>query len=249
MNKNMSISTFLYSIKIPEKQQNMDSIDVGSSQWKPNGHPVPPSDRPSSVIHSLITWRLTDRTCCDGATTHWHLSIMVPIRHLSVPYSWANDQDWRDIPTSTMSFSDLSKGNSSVLIFGQRTQIVSMTYFSVELLIIIFSPLPPYSPFESVMNYLPSVWIYTLSSCSGTSGVEEGEEEKGRGWDWRPGFLRKSEQARRKCRTLQKVIATHWVSCDIFITEVKNAARMHTAPGTCTTFRTAAVIPNGKMMC
>lgn len=34
-------------------------------------------------------------------------------------------------------------------------------------------------------------------------------------------FFRKSEQARQKCSALRKVIATHWVCCDIFIIKVK----------------------------
>ncbi len=57
------------------------------------------------------------------------------------------------------------------------------------------------------------------SSCSATSPRGGGRE-----WvRWVAGHFTKERASEAKTQCCPKVIATHWVSCDISITEVKNA--------------------------
>lgn len=65
---------------------------------------------------------------------------------------------------------------------------------------------------------------------------------------WVAGHFTKERATEAKTQCFPKVIATHWVPCDIFITEVKKKnARSVTLSSLCmcTTFRPAAVIPGG----
>lgn len=58
----------------------------------------------------------------------------------------------------------------------------------------------------------------------------------------------RASEAKMQCSP--KVIATHRVSCDIFITEVKNARSVTLSSlCMCTTFRPAAVIPSDNTLC
>lgn len=108
---------------------------------------------------------------------------------------------------------------------------------------------PSCFPFQPPMNYLHRVWICILSvHCRrwATSSRRGGTE-----WVRRVvGHFteKKTKQASKaKIQRSPKVVATHRVSCDIFITEVKGAHSV-TLSSLCmgTTFRSLAVIPSGN---
>lgn len=83
--------------------------------------------------------------------------------------------------------------------------------------------------FHSVINYLPTLWIYKLSmrrSCRATSPRGGG---KGAGETGGRAFLRKSKQARRKCSTFQRSSPPSGSPVIFSLLRWKTAAPQHSA--------------------
>lgn len=151
-----------------------------------------------------------------------------------------------NIPIFRLKYKDLNFCIMTLVRFFQRLSHISILSIPIIFLCMHYSP--SCSLFQSVINYLLRVWIYKLSvHCSCLATLPRG---KGRGWvRWVAGYFTKERASKAKMQRSPKVTATHRVSCDIFISEVKNTpSAALSSLCTCTTFRAATVIPSGNIM-